>query len=131
MLAYYTSLVKREKILQKLVDDSEDLSSLANDLVCELKIFSASCKSGDIESSLQKIKEAEELVKVVNAMIGNLKNNYESYVSSLIPVLEKQEEKKEVINEQVENKETADANQLATLFEAIKSLKEMKESLDK
>jgi hypothetical protein len=132
MLAYYTSLIKREELVKRLSEDGNDLATLANDLVCELKTFTAACSNGNIESCLDALNKANELVKVISAMTLNVENNYKSYVSSLVPHEERVEQKQEEIKE--EEKEApsiAEPNQLVTLLEAVRSLKEMKDSLDK
>ena len=129
MLAYYTSLIKREDLLQKLVDDGKSLSTISNDLVCELKSFIASCESRDLETSLDKLKEAEELSKIVNAMISNLKGNYESYVSSLVEKQEPKENTEKPTEKQ--NQSPVEPNQMTTLLEALKTLKDVKDSMDK
>lgn len=125
MLAYYTSLVKKEELLEKLSSDGKRLASISNDLVCCVKEYTAACDVRDIEHAQKAIYEAEELSKIVVAMITNTRTNYDSYISSLVP--QKEEEKQEVVKQ--ENQIQTDSTQLSTLLEAMKSLKEMKDSL--
>lgn len=131
MLAYYTSLIKKEEIVRKLTEDATNLASLANDLVCEIKEFANACSDRDLENALASINEAEETSKVVSAMISNIKDNYNVYLSSIIGTTET----KQVLTEQKESEpkqtkeENPDPNQLGSLLEAIKSLKEMKDSI--
>ena len=132
MLAYYTALVKKEDLVKKLSDDANNLASLANDLVCELKVFNSACNDRDVETSLDSISKALDLSKIVSAMITNIESNYKSYVSSLLPQAEQTEQKQE--EKKVEEKESSsgsDPSQLVTLLEAVRSLKEIKDSLDK
>ena len=132
MLAYYTSLVKREELVKRLSEDGNDLASLANDLVCELKVFTAACNNRNIESCLEALNKANELVKVLSAMTLNVESNYKSYVSSLVPQEERTEQKQEEVKaEEKEPTSTTEPSQLVTLLEAVRSLKEMKDSLDK
>ena len=44
MLAYYTTLVKKESLLDRLKLDADELAVVANDLVCEIKVAANSCK---------------------------------------------------------------------------------------
>lgn len=126
MLAYYTSLVKREEIVKKLSDDGNNLASLANDLVCELKVFTSACNSRDVETCLESLSKASEISKIVSAMITNVEGNYKSYVTSLVPQAEQIEQKPE---EKLEENTATNEKDIPSLFEAIKTLKEMKESL--
>lgn len=126
MLAYYTSLIKREEVVKKLSEDGNDLASLTNDLVCELKIFTSACNNRDVETCLDSLSKASELSKVVTAMISNVESNYKSYVSSLLPQSEQLEQKSE---QKPEESPVANEKDIPSIFEAIKTLKEMKDSL--
>ena len=128
MLAYYTSLVKREEIVKKLSDDGNNLASLANDLVCELKVFTSACNNRDVETCLDSLNKASELSKIVSAMITNVEGNYKSYVTSLVPQETKEEKKQDEpqINDEPETKE----KDILNIMDAIRSLREMKESLN-
>lgn len=126
MLAYYRTIVKKEDLLSKLSLDAKELSSVANDLVCKVKEFSVLCDKRDVETASENIKEAEELIKITSAMISNLNDNFNSYLVSLVPE-KKEEQIKETQNKKEENPET---NQLSSMLEAIRALKEMKESLN-
>lgn len=128
MLAYYTSLVKREEIVKKLSDDGNNLASLANDLVCELKVFTSACNNRDVETCLESLSKASELSKIVSAMITNVEGNYKSYVTSLVPQETKEEKKQDEpqINDEPETKE----KDILNIMDAIRSLREMKESLN-
>ena len=129
MLAYYTSLVKREELIKKLTEDGNDLASLANDLVCELKTFVAACNTRNVETCLDSINKASELSKITSAMITNIEANYKSYVSSLIPQVEPTEQKQE---EQIVEEKSAQTEQdIPSILEAIKALKEIKDSINK
>ena len=129
MLAYYTSLVKREELVKRLSEDGNDLASLANDLVCELKVFTAACNNRNIESCLEALNKANELVKVLSAMTLNVENNYKSYVSSLLPQESQVEQKQE--EQKIEEKSPVAEKDIPSIFEAIKVLKEIKDSIDK
>lgn len=131
MLAYYTTIVKRADLLSKLSEDSVNVASVANDLVCKLKSFSSSAANKDVEETSLNIKEAEELSKIVSAMVDQLKNNYDGYLNSLVVVDKKQEKETQASEEPSILQETKqpDQTQLSSLLEAIKSLKEMKETL--
>jgi len=132
MLAYYRNLVKKEDLLNKLSRDADELSSISNDLVCKIKEFSASCKNRDVEFCLESLEEAEKLNQITTAFLSNLKENFYAYVSSLQPTNKEEEPKQE--SKQEEKKEeptTENPQQLNNLLEAIRSLKEMKDSLDK
>lgn len=131
MLAYYTTLVKRSDLLSKLSEDSANISSVANDLVCKLKSFSSLASNRDVEEASLSMKEAEELSKIVSAMVEQLKNNYDGYLNSLA-VVEKKAEKEVQVNQEaslLQEAKQPDQTQLNSLLDAIKSLKEMKESL--
>ena len=131
MLAYYTTLVKRSDLLSKLSEDSANISSVANDLVCKLKSFSSLASNRDVEEASLSMKEAEELSKIVSAMVEQLKNNYDGYLNSLA-VVEKKAEKEVQVNQEtslLQETKQPDQTQLNSLLDAIKSLKEMKESL--
>jgi len=129
MLAYYTSLVKREELVKKLSEDGNDLAILANDLVCELKVFTAACNNRNVESCLDALNKANDLVKVISAMTLNVEGNYKSYVSSLIPKEEHAEQKQEETKAEEKEATSTTEKDIPSLFEAIKTLKEMKDSL--
>lgn len=129
MLAYYTSLVKKEDLVRRLSNDGKELSSMSNDLVCLVKEFVNSCDTRDLENAQKLISEAEELSKVVSTMTSNLKSNYESYLFSLLPQRTVEEEKETEEKQENVSSQTPDTKQLTTLLEAMKSLKEMKDSL--
>ena len=97
-LAYYTTLLKKEEILKRLGEDASALAELANDLVCEIKTTAAACKNRDVETIISSTSQAENLVKVVGAMLDNLKGNANAYVSTLIPQQD-QPEQKEILQE--------------------------------
>jgi cell shape-determining protein MreC len=128
MLAYYTTIVKKEDLVKKLAEDGNNLSSLVNDLVCELKSFTISCSDRDVETSLERIAVSEQLLKTVTATFNNLKSNYESYVSSLVPRTEQVEQAEEKIPEEKVNKQESEQD-IASLMEAVKTLKDLKDSL--
>jgi len=131
MLAYYTTVIKKEEILDKIADDGRNLSTLVNDLACLLKEFKASCELRDVETSQKLLSESEDSLKTIVPILANIRSNFDSYLVSLIPNKEdvKQEQKTEEQDKQ--QIQTQDPNQLATLLETIKSLKEMKDSLGK
>ena len=128
MLAYYTSLVKREEIVKKLSDDGNNLASLANDLVCELKVFTSACNNRDVETCLESLSKASELSKIVSAMITNVEGNYKSYVSSLVP--QKDNEDKDEQETKTNEESVKPEQNISSIMEALKALKEMKESLN-
>jgi cell shape-determining protein MreC len=128
MLAYYTSIVKKEDLVKKLAEDGSNLSSLVNDLVCELKSFTITCSDRDVETSLERIAASEQLLKTVIATFNNLKSNYESYVSSLVPKIEQTEQAEEKIPEEKVVKPESEQD-IASLMEAVKTLKDLKDSL--
>ena len=128
MLAYYTTIVKKEDLVKKLAEDGNNLSSLANDLVCELKSFTSSCSDRDVETSLDSINASEQLLKTVMATFNNLKSNYESYVSSLVPKVEQTQQVEAEKEEEKTTKPEAEQN-ITSLMEAVKTLKDLKDSL--
>jgi len=128
MLAYYTTIVKKEDLVKKLAEDGNNLSSLANDLVCELKSFTISCSDRDVETSLDSINASEQLLKTVMATFNNLKSNYESYVSSLVPKVEQTQQVEAEKEEEKTTKPEAEQN-ITSLMEAVKTLKDLKDSL--
>lgn len=139
MLAMYSSLIKKEEIMNRVSQDAEELATIANDLVCELKMLSASSKNKNLENSLENIMRAEELSNEVRAMVNNIKINLNGYIGSLV----QREETREVLKEQFEEVKNVkpeeqvvqtqinESAQMSSIFEAIKTLKEMKESLPK
>lgn len=136
-LAYYSTLVKKESLMDRIHLDAEELASIANDLVCEIKVASVASKNRNIEEALSAIEKAQQLIQIVDAMLGNVKNNTQAYVTSLG---QQQEQNVKEEPKQEEQKQTqfatpsappVDEKQLANVLDAIKSLKEMKESLVK
>ena len=124
MLAYYTSLLKKEQILSRVSEEGRLIADVANDLACSLKEFSVSCEVRDLERAQELARQSEEISKTLVAMVSNLKGNYDSYLASLLP--DSQDKKKEEAKSETP---LADSNQLTTLLETVKSLKEMKDSL--
>lgn len=139
MLAMYSSLIKKEEILNRVSQDAEELAAIANDLVCELKIISASSKNKNLESSMNAVSNAEELVNQVKAMVMNIKVNLNGYTNSLIQVsqVEQKEEVRNQNSETVVSKEettipsSAEPVQMNSILDAIKTLKEMRDNLPK
>ena len=139
MLAMYSSLIKKEEIMNRISQDAEELAILANDLVCELKIISASSKNKNLESSMNAVSNAEELVNQVKAMVMNIKVNLNGYTNSLIQVsqVEQKEEVRNQNSETVVSKEettipsSAEPVQMNSILDAIKTLKEMRDNLPK
>ena len=139
MLAMYSSLIKKEEIMNRISQDAEELAILANDLVCELKIISASSKNKNLESSMSAVNNAEELVNQVKAMVMNIKVNLNGYTNSLIQVsqVEQKEEVRNQNSETVVSKEettipsSAEPVQMNSILDAIKTLKEMRDNLPK
>lgn len=125
-LAYYSTLVKKETLMDRIHLDAEELASISNDLVCEIKAASVACKNRNIEETLSAIEQSEQLIKVINAMLGNLKNNTQAYVVALTP--QQEEPKEEPVEKKVETASASD--KLSNLMEAIKSLKEMQQSIE-
>jgi Sec-independent protein translocase protein TatA len=126
-LAYYTTLLKKEEILKRLGEDASVLAEIANDLVCEIKTTAAACKNRDVETIISSTSQAENLVKVVGAMLDNLKGNTNAYVNTLVPQQE-QSEQKEATQEKQDASQTA-SEKLTSLVDALKSLKEMQSSI--
>ena len=131
MLAYYTTVIKREEILDKIADDGRNLSTLVNDLACFLKEFKASCESRDVETSQKLLFESEDLLKTIVPILANIRSNFDSYLISLVPVKQETKQEEKVEEENKQQTQVTDPNQLSTLLETIRSLKEMKESLGK
>ena len=129
MLAYYSSLVKKEEIIERISLDAEQVASIANDLVCDIKTAAAASKGKDIETLLDSIDKAQDLVKIINAMLENLKSNSVAYVNALIPQQAQEQKEEEPTKEQ--KKEIDSPEQLSTLVETLRSLKEMQQSISK
>lgn len=138
MLAVYSSLIQKDEIMNRIAKDAEDLVVLANDLVCELKILSAKSKNKNLEDSIHSVQTAEELVSKIKPMVINLRNNINGYASSLVshPQSEEssQESEKAMPETSMEDEKgsvpnPADPNQLNTILEAVKALKEMRSNL--
>ena len=127
MLAYYSSLLKKEELLKRLGEDASALAEIANDLVCEIKTAAVSCKNRDVETILTSISQAENLIKIINAMLENFKNNTNGYVTSLVPQQEKQLKEEE--QEEKQAGPQAATDKLTNLVDALKSLKEMQSSI--
>jgi hypothetical protein len=131
MLAYYSSLIKKEELMERISLDAEQVASIANDLVCDIKTAAAASKGKDVETLLDSLDKAKDLIKVINAMLDNLKSNSVSYVNALLPQqIQEQEQKNEEPVKEIK-KESAPEEQLVTLVETLRSLKEMQESISK
>lgn len=136
MLAVYSSLVKKEDLIERIRLDAENLANMTNDLVCELKVVAAACKSKDAETLLSSTEQAENLSRIVGMIATNVRNNSISYINSLIPKLDNNlttaEQNQTLVEDNSEEKnqneqqDKADPAQITSILEAIKSLKEMK-----
>lgn len=132
MLAYYTSIVKKEDLLIRLSEDLDSLAELSNELVCEIKVAAVTCKNKNIEDTIEKCRKAEELSKIISAMIKNVSSNLEGYLETLTSSSTQKNNDEEKQQQSLDPKEPAQSdNQLGSILEAIKSLKEMKATLDK
>ena len=128
-LAYYSNLIKKENIMERIHLDTEELANIANDLVCELKFLSSSCKNKNIEDALENLTKSEEIVGILNVMIKNSRENIEAYVSSMMPQKKEAVETQETLPNE-EKKDSGAGQNLNSLVETLKSLKEMQQSLD-
>ena len=125
MLAYYSSLIKKEQVGNRISRDALEVAEEANDLICDLKTLSVVASDRNIEDSLALIEKLDENVKVVSAMILNLKNNLQGYAESLVVKQVTQEE----VKQPVTSNNVASANdQITGLIDAVKALKEMQNS---
>ena len=86
MLAYYSTLLKKEEILKRLTDDITNLAEIANEVVCEIKVAGAGGKNRDPETIINSLEQAQKLNKVVSLMINNVKENTVLYINSLTPI---------------------------------------------
>lgn len=128
MLVVYSSVLKKDDFLRRYAEDCHSASSVANDLTCNLKSLSVMSSDGKLDLSLKEIDQAQENLKELTALLDNLKNNMHGYINSLIPKLENPEEDQEskpVSNVKEEEKQIND------FLNAVKSLKDLKESLGK
>ena len=137
MLVVYSSVLKRDNFLRRFSEDVSSAAVVANDLTCNLKSVCATSSEGKLDWSLQELDQAEKNLKELTALVNNLKQNLRGYVGSLVP--REEEEKQEQIQDsqlQVEEKESQqrpqapDQKNISEILSAIKSLKEMKESLN-
>ena len=132
MLVVYSSILKKDNFLRRFAEDASSASIVANDLTCNLKSLSATSADGKLDWSLQELEQAENNLKELTALLTNLKQNLQGYVGSLVP---KQEQNEEPIQQSEENVSPAvptvnDEKQITDILAAIKSLKEMKDSLN-
>jgi hypothetical protein len=134
MLAMYSSVLKKEKFMQRLSEDAVESSSVANDLTCDLKSLAVNSSEGRLDVCLEQVKSAEDNLKILNALVNNLRQNLEGYVSTLVPT-EQKENKQEQEEEKQEARQPAvmgpapDEKQLSDIMNMIKTLKELKESI--
>lgn len=132
MLVVYSSILKKDNFLRRFAEDASSASIVANDLTCNLKSLSVTSADGKLDWSLQELEQAENNLKELTALLNNLKQNLQGYVGSLVPKQEQAEE----IAQQPEEKVTSitpavnDERQITDILAAIKSLKEMKDSLN-
>lgn len=130
----YSSVLKKEKFMQRLSEDAVESSSVANDLTCDLKSLAVNSSEGRLDVCLEQVKSAEDNLKILNALVNNLRQNLEGYVSTLVPA-EQKENKQEQEEEKQEAKQPAvlgtapDEKQLSDIMNMIKTLKELKESI--
>ena len=138
MLAVYSSLIQKDEIMNRIANDAEGLVLLSNDLVCELKILSVKSRNKNLEDSIQSVQTAEELVSKIKPMIINLRNNLNGYASSLVshpqPEEATQDSEKNMPEASMKDENSStpnpvDQNQLSTILEAVKALKEMRNNL--
>lgn len=131
-LAYYSTIIKKEELLDRLADDISEAANSANDLVCHLKVASSSSKSKNVADLLAALASAQELIPAISALVENLNSNAVGYVKTLVPQ-DKEEAKQEEETKRVltEEKVKPEAEQLSSLVDAIKSLREMQDSLEK
>jgi hypothetical protein len=130
MLAMYSSVLKKEKFMKRFAEDSAEASSVANDLTCELKILSVNSSEGRLDSCLEQVKNAEDNLKILNALLDNLKRNLDGYVGSLIQKDKVEEIPQERdIEQTVEKPTTSEEKQMSDIMNMVRTLKELKDSL--
>lgn len=132
MLVVYSSILKKDNFLRRFAEDASSASIVANDLTCNLKSLSATSADGKLDWSLQELEQAENNLKELTALLNNLKQNLQGYVGSLVPKQEQVEETTQQPEEKVASIAPAvnDERQITDILAAIKSLKEMKDSLN-
>lgn len=137
-LAYYSTIVKKEEVLERISEDILNVANIANDLACDLKAANAAAKIKNIEDLLSSLRKCQQLIVVINTMVDNIHNNTITYTQALVPRQQK-EEVESIQQEQESQEEEMSENfvdakkqgeQLESLVEALKSLKEMQASLD-
>ena len=129
MLAYYSTIIKKEEIMNRISLDAAQLTTAINDMICNAKTLTVISKEKNIEDSLEIGNQMDEQLKVVNAMISNIRSNLESYAKSLLPeVLEKTKEEMQQAQEPEKPKQVG-PDQITTLVESLKTLKAMQESM--
>lgn len=128
MLVVYSSVLRRENFLRRYAEDCHSASMVANDLTCNLKSLSMMSSEGKLDLSLQEIEQAEKNLKEVSALLSNLRENLQGYVGSLVPKVNEPETEEENKQEKLQADSSND-KQITDILSAIKSLKEMKDSL--
>ena len=130
MLAMYSSVLKKEKFMKRFAEDSVEASSIANDLTCDLKMLSANSSEGRLDICLEQIKSAEDNLKILNALVENLKRNLDGYVGSLVQKDKAEEVPQERDIEQNINREpVAEEKHISDIMNVVRTLKEPKDSL--
>lgn len=127
MLVMYSTVLRKRDFLKRFSEDAAKTASLANDLTCSLKTLAVISGEERLDSSLDEVKELENSLNHLNAMVNNLKENLQGYVNSLATnsSTEKEEQKTEVSPAPP----FEDPKQITDVLAAIKSLKELKDSL--
>lgn len=127
MLAYYSSLIKKECIRDRIEDEAIDASGDAQEISSSLNSVSHACDCGDLERALDMLKLAEEQTKELHAMIVNLQGNLQSYVNSLCP--DKEVQTRPVHNTEENVKSQPESSEISDLVKSIQDLKDLQASL--
>lgn len=126
MLVMYSTVLRKRDFLKRFSEDATKTASLANDLTCSLKTLAVISGEERLDSSLDEIKELEISLNHLNAMVNNLKENLQGYVNSLATNSSNKEEQKTETSVALP---AEDPKQITDVLAAIKSLKELKDSL--
>ena len=125
MLVLYSTVLRKQDFLKRLSEDATKAATVANDLTCSLKTLAVISAEERLDSSLEQLRESESSLNDLGAMINNLKENLQGYINSLATGNQTEKETKEVAQSSMPE----DPKQLSDVLSAIKSLKELRDSL--
>jgi hypothetical protein len=125
MLVHYRVLRRLEDIEVSISRDAGDLLESLDPLGWKIQEFSCAVSEKNATKAYKSLIEFQGLVKELEAITSNLRENYEGYLSATLPNIDREEKEEE----EPTKAPVLETDSVATLMGAIEALSKLKESV--